>query len=355
MSGESEQGLSIFDWVDNPGFPTVRRHGYDQVAVDAYVRSHSTDAETARAQAQAAREECESLRREIARLTADLSDAGIPTESALAGQVAEMLIESDTRAKQILASGDADAAEIRGRAEYEASSLRKRVEREIAEIRAARIVNVERDHSDALQASADARTAARSAADDLITTARQEADQRRRSTQEESDGIRATTTRAADEARATADAELAEARRDIEAERTGRQREERESHHATRRRAQELAEQAEGRVREIEDRARQATSAVREHHDASRAEADRELRRARRRAEQILSETKSWLANEVLAETTALDRRKTRLLADIERLQRRESAMRMRVGELRDMAADLRGIEHDPEDDPHDA
>ena len=127
MSGESEQGLSIFDWMDDPRFPTVRRHGYDTVAVDAYVRSHAVDPERARREAEAIREECGALRREIARLTEDLTAAGVPTESALAGQVAEIVIESDSQAKQTLADGDAAAAEIRRRAEVEIAASRDRV------------------------------------------------------------------------------------------------------------------------------------------------------------------------------------------------------------------------------------
>lgn len=353
MSGESEQGLSIFEWMDDPRFPTVRRHGYDTVAVDAYVRSHATDPERARRDATAIREECDALRREIARLTSDLSAAGVPTDSALAWQVAETLIDADTRAKQALADGDAAADEIRRRAGIEVTALHKRVERELDAIRTARLDAAERDHAAAQREAAEIRAAARTSADSTVSEARQYADQRMRAAQEEAGRLRSETIQAADEARAVADAELAEARRDIEAQRNVQQRDERESHHATRRRAQELADVAEARVRDIEDRARASMAHTREHHDATRAEADQLLRRARRRAEQIRTEAKTAIAHQVTAEVFAIERRETRLIADIERYQRREDGMRARIAELREMSAQLRGIEHESDDDSH--
>ena len=106
-----------------PGFPSVRRGGYDKAAVDQYVSQfHAGQSEASQA-ARRAEENNQRLTKRVAELEQQLSEQANPTYSGLGAHAAAMLRLAEEQAEQVRLEAQKSAEQSRVHIVREAEAL----------------------------------------------------------------------------------------------------------------------------------------------------------------------------------------------------------------------------------------
>ena len=107
-----------------PPLPTVRRNGYDKVAVDRALRQLPATMPSSDQRATRAESRVGQLEAELAQLRTQLEETSNPSYAGLGGRASAMLRLAEEEAAEMRAVAQRDADEIRGQATRDAQAIR---------------------------------------------------------------------------------------------------------------------------------------------------------------------------------------------------------------------------------------
>ena len=204
--------------ASGPGFPAVRRGGYDKEAVDARFRQLTTEKAGLSSSLTVSEKRVLELEGQLEEARKQVAENQNPSYAGLGGRASAMLRLAEEEAGDVRAAAERDAAEIRERANRDAQSIRAEATREAEDMRLVQLQELDETRKRMLADAEQERALAKAESDDLLASAKRESDQLRLAAQQETNDLRTTAKRESEQARAAADREVQEARRTLAVE-----------------------------------------------------------------------------------------------------------------------------------------
>ncbi len=328
-----------------PGFPVVRRGGYDPAAVDRQMHALAGEKAGLEAGLNDAKAKIAALEKQVAALKTEVAENKNPTYAGLGGRASEMLRLAEEQADEVLAHARGQADELLRRARKDGEALKAQAARDAEDMRMVQLKELDEKRSKSMNDVEQERALAKSEAEDVLASARREAEQLRLAAEQETNALRTSAKREAEQARAAADREVQEARRTLAVEKERLTREAAEHHSTATAETDKLVKEAEERANAAERRARDAMAQANSQRQQAQEEAERLLSHARREAEQVVSSAQTQAQSFTAAGEAEAERELAALHAEVDRYARRRDAIVAQLGALRDVVA---GFADDP-------